>query len=183
MPKKQQTNQPRRKRDFTHNPLNNIDFSEFTEGYKELQKEYLGVLKRSQKKGDKAYKVTFKDHSDLFYIAFSENRGNACYRASRYFRDIFHPFFTGDNYRKEMLNSKAHRCPQLDKYYVEEKVPIPKLMEVLNAQFPCSVCGKGKFNYSDYINDRCYIIEGEGDLNPFTKGYILCYDCYKKYIK
>jgi hypothetical protein len=82
-----------------------------------------------------------------------------------------------------MLNSRAYRLQELDKYALKGIVPIPEILRVLDVSMPCSVCKKGNFNYSDYKEEKCFIIEGEGNLNPFTKGYLLCSECYKKYIK
>ena len=82
-----------------------------------------------------------------------------------------------------MRNGRALRIKELDEYGLKgEIVPIPALLKATGISLPCSVCGKGKFEYSDYIDGKCFIIEGEGNLNPYTKGYILCYDCYQKYL-
>ena len=175
------------------NPLNNLDLKSFYEGTKEkekikgdsyskIQKEYERILHKNIQRENRAYRVVYKNHPELLYIAFGSGRGTAKYQASKYFKSIFHPFFTEEDYRKEMLNCHAYRVQELDKYALQGVIPIPALLKATDTSMPCSVCGKDHFDYSDYIEGRCYIIEGEGNLNPFTKGYILCSDCYKKYI-
>ncbi len=174
------------------NPLNNLNLSPFLESekeeekksdtYKGIQKEYERILHKEIQRENRAYRVVFKNHPDLLYIAFCGNRGSAKYQASRYFKSIFHPFFTGEDYSTEMLQCRAYRVQELDKYALKGTIPIPELLKATDTSMACSVCGKDHFDYLDCEKGRCFIIEGEGDLNPFTKGYILCYDCYRKYI-
>ena len=175
------------------NPLNNINLKSFYEetkekekvkgdSYKNLQKEYERILHKEIQKENRAYRVVYSNHPDLLFIAFCGNRGTAKYQASKYFKSIFHPFFTGENYRQEMLQCHAYRVQELDKYALKGLIPIPELLHALDITLPCSVCGKDHFDYSDCDIGRCFIVEGEGNLNPFTQGYILCYDCHKKYI-
>ena len=192
MPKK-----PRKTRKWkkpSDNPLNNIDFKSYYEetkekekikgdSYKKLQKEYERILHKEIKKQHKAYRVVFKDHPDLLYIAFCGSRGSARWQACKYFKSIFNPFFSGEDANREMLKCEAYRVQELDKYALKGSAPIPALLHALDLSLPCSICGKDHFDYSDYEKGRCFIIEGEGNLNPYTSGYILCYDCHKKYIK
>ena len=177
----------------SNNPLENINLKSFYEetkekekvkgdSYKKLQKEYERILHKEIQRENRAYRVVYKNHPDLLYIAFCGNRGSAKYQASKYFKNIFHPFFTGEDYSKEMLQCHAYRVQELDKYALKGLIPIPELLKATDTTMPCSVCGKDHFDYSDCERGRCFIIEGEGNLNPFTKGYILCYDCYRKYI-
>ena len=186
-PRKTKWNKP------SKNPLNNLNLKSFYEetkakekvrqdSYRKIQKEYERILHKEIQGRNRAYRVVFKNHPDLLYIAFCSNRGSAKYQASRYFKSIFHPFFTGEDYSKEMLQCHAYRMQELDKYSIKGLVPIPELLKATDTTISCSVCGKGKFNYSDCSQGECFIVEGEGNLNPFTKGYLLCYDCYKKYI-
>ena len=148
---------------------------------KGLLKEYEELLKRTEKK--KAYKVTFKNVKDLFYISFQEggyqsSKYKATWEAVKYFQDNFHPVFLSENM---LYQAVIHRVKELDTYAKEGKIPIAVLMEKLNATFPCKACGKGNFNYEDYEFKRCYITE-ELDLYPFTKGIILCKSCFEKYM-
>jgi len=166
------------------NPLQNIDFSEFLQPYEELQKEYKNILHQGVYKDSKAYIVKYKNHPDIFYVAFANNRASAKWKASKSLRDNFNPFFSRSSCREEMLSSRAIRHPEFDKYAQEGYlIPIPKILKADKVSLPCSVCGKGHFTYSDYEKERCFVIEGEGNLNDFIRGYLLCYDCYKKYIK
>lgn len=159
--------------------LEDLDFTEFLKPYENFQKEYEEIIKKNSLK---AYKVTFKGHDDLIYFTFAKNKDKAKGEATKFFKENFHPAFMGRGWRNEHLNSRGVRIPELDKYARERKVPIPELMKYLKVSFHCSLCGKETFNYKDYENKRCFIIEGEGDLNEKTKGYILCYNCYKKYV-
>lgn len=176
------------------NPLNNLNLSSYLnpekeektekkDTYNKLQKEYERILHKEIQRENKAYRVVYLNHPDLLFITFDRNRGNAKWQAAKYFKSIFNPFFTGESYRQEMLNSRAYRIPEFDKYANKGVIPIPELLRVLDISMSCSVCGKGCFTYTDYKEERCFIIEGEGNLNPFTKGYLLCSECYKKYLK
>ena len=175
------------------NPLDNINIKSFYDeekekekvkgdSYNKLQKEYEKILHKEIKKQRKAYRLVFKNHPDLFYISFNKSRESAKYEAARYFKSIFHPFFTGENYSVEMLQCRAYRVQEFDQYALKGVIPIPALLKVSGISLPCSVCRKGHFDYSDWEQEKCFIVEGEGNLNPFTKGYLLCYDCYKKYL-
>ena len=152
-----------------------------TETRKNLLKEYETLLKRTEKK--KAYKVTFKNLKDLFYISFQEgnyqsSKYKATWEAVKYFQDNFHPVFLSENM---LYQARICREKELDKYAKEGKIPILTLMETIGATFHCKACGKGKFDYEDYEFKRCYVTE-EFDLYPFTKGIILCKNCFNKYM-
>ena len=96
----------------------------------------------------------------------------------KYFQDNFHPVFLAENM---LYQSKVHRVKELDEFSKEGKIPIITLMEKTGATFSCKACGKGGFNYEDYEFKRCYVTE-DFDMYPFTKGIILCKDCFNKYI-
>lgn len=176
------------------NPLNNINLKSFYEETKEkekvkkdsygkLQKEYERILHKEIQREYRAYRVVYKNHPDLLFVGFGSNRGTVKWQASKYFRDTFNPFFAGEEVNTKMLEGHAYRVQELDKFGLKGVIPIPDLLHALDISLPCSVCGKGHFSYSDYTEGNCFIVEGEGNLNPFTQGYILCYDCYRKYIK
>ena len=178
----------------SNNPLANLNMKSFYEETKEkekvkgdsygkIQKEYERILHKEIQREHRAYRVIFKDHPDLLFIGFGGNRGTVKWQASKYFRDTFNPFFSGESVNKEMLQCNAYRVQELDKFGLTGIVPIPDLLHALDITLPCSVCGKEHFSYSDYKEGRCFIVEGEGNLNQFTKGYILCSDCHKKYLK
>lgn len=137
-----------------------------------------------------AYKVIFLDQPDLVYISFQEKgnkeraKAKARWAATKYFKDNMHPDFQKRNdYGNELKQTRLKRIPEFDKYGAKQRVPIPELMKHLNATFPCSACGKDNFSLIDYEAGRCFILEEDGmELNDFTQGIILCYDCYKKYM-
>lgn len=137
-----------------------------------------------------AFKITFKDQPDLVFISFqpkelgkATTRARARWSACKYFKDSMHPSFQKrDDCKAELRQTVTKRIHDFDKYGTRGKVPIPELMKHIGATFPCSICGKDNFNFEDYKIGRCFIAEGEGDINPFTDGLILCYNCYKKYI-
>lgn len=150
-----------------------------------LEKLQESLKKISPKKQDKklAFLVTFKNLNDIIYISFKSNRARANWDACKYFRDLLIPEFQKDKgYSAQLKLTKVRRIREFDKYADEGKVPIPELMKVLNFKFPCSICGKGMFSYTDYIAKRCFILEGEHNLSEFVKGIVLCYNCCKKYI-
>ena len=160
-----------------------LDFTEYLEPYEEFEKDYKDVLyfvrNRIEKK--KAYVVTYTDDASLFYIAFVANRYKAKGSATMYFRDNYHPDFSDQKWRKEKFTkARARRVPVFDKYADECKVPIPELMRYFDISFPCSFCGKHDFTLKSYEAKTCHIVEGEGDLNVFTRGFIVCDECYKK---
>lgn len=128
----------------------------------------------------KAYLVTFTEHSQLLYVAFTETRDKARAAAQRYMRDMFYPLENINKCPIKLSETRAVRAKNLDKYREESKIPIPELMK-LEVTFPCSCCGKDNFDYKDYEIGRCFIIEGEGDLNFFTKGMVVCYECKNRY--
>lgn len=164
------------------NPFASVDLSKYTKPQVNAELAYGESFKSQAHKG-KAYKVLFKDHPDLIYISFKGNRDKAIYEGCKYFRDNFYPTFMGEGLMEEVTKAQALRVPELDKFAGDRKVPIPDLMKIMGFTFPCSVCGEHNFTYELYEIGACFIVEGEGDLNAFTSGYVLCYDCYKKYIQ
>lgn len=159
------------------NEEDSIDFSSFINPYIELENNYKTL---AQKRQPKCYTITYKSVPDALYVAFG-TKDKCKGEATKFFRDNFHPAFMGKAWKKLHPEARAIRQPQLDKYYKEKKVPIPEVMK-LGATFPCSICGKENFTLKDYENKRCFLVEGEGDTNPFTSGYVVCHNCYKKYI-
>lgn len=150
------------------------------EEYKNFQREY-EVIKNRTKKLKKAFRVIFKEYPELVYVCFTKSKEAAQWSACKYFKNSLHPAFP----KTLKLSDYPSRCLRIhafDKYYLVEKVPIPDLMKELDLTFHCSICGQGNFTYESYKSERCFIVEGEGDLNPFTKGYVLCYQCYQKYL-
>lgn len=180
------------------NPLNNLDLSEYTnpekkkkkekekkkkETLKNLQDDYKKILHQNVQKEHRAYRIVYKNHPELFYLAFKHSRESAKYESAMYFRNMMNPFFTGEGYREEMLNSRAYRLRELDKYAFEDcRVPIPELLRSVDVSMPCSVCGKS-ISYEDLENKHAFIIEGEGNTAPFIRGHLLCHKCYKRYLE
>ena len=158
------------------------DLDEFLNPYLEIGEELDEVWGCFRKRVRKAYIVQYDNAPELFFITFTSNRYKAKGNATKFFRDNLHPLFIEGQWRHQHLHARTRLHPEFDKYNDEMKVPIPELMKI-GLAFPCSVCGKGNFKTVDYENKGCFIIEGEGDLNPFTKGYCLCRDCYNKYYK
>ena len=189
---------PKDRQKVYDNPLCNLNLSAYinpkpkktkekedSDTYKKLEKEYRLLMEKKIKKEHRAFRVIYKEHPDLLVVCFAKSRASAKWKSAKYFKSTFHPFFAKwQDADTKMLEGLAYRIPELDEWGLKgEKVPIPDLLHALDITLPCSVCGRHHFNYSDYENRECFIVEGEGDLNPFTKGYILCYECYRKYIK
>lgn len=126
----------------------------------------------------KAFKVTFKSLPDLSYISFKGDKNKATYEACKYFKDNFHPSFLCE----EMLyEGRARRIPEFDQYAKDGIIPIADYLKISKAKVPCYACGQHSFSYEDYDIGRCFITE-EFNLNPYTKGIVLCYDCFQKYM-
>ena len=128
----------------------------------------------------KAYLVRFVDHPEYLYIAFALTADKARAQAQRYIRDTFYPFHTINGCPVSLYETRTKRMPSLDEFKHTGKIPIPNLLKA-GMTLKCGACGKYEFDYSDYKAKRCFIVEGEGDLNPYTNGYIFCHDCYNKY--
>lgn len=167
-------------RKYSSSIFEGLDLDEFIKPYEELKTEYEELLRKSKSKGE-AYKVTYVGEPHLMYIAFNKNKDKAKGEATKFFKENFYPSFVGRGWREMYKKARTARLPDFDKYSVEGKIPIPELMK-LGVSFPCSVCGQHNFEYKDLDQNICFIIEDEGDLNIFTKGYILCYKCYHAYL-
>lgn len=145
-----------------------------------LPNTYAPIRHEEDKKQVKAFLVTFREESDIFYIGFGTDKYKACYQASKYFKENFHPAFmkSGSNDIK-FVKSRFKRIPEFDKYAKTGRVPIPELMK-FGVSLPCSCCGNDNFTYEDYEMGRCFVFEGEGNMLPYADGFVLCYNCYQK---
>lgn len=163
--------------------IEELDFSIFTEPYAHFREDYIKTLYAIKKREQlKPFKVTFVDDESLLYIAFAKNKDRAKGIAVKYFKENFHPDFCGRLWRDRYNKARATVVHEFLPYEKEQLVPIPELMKVLGVTFPCSACGKDNFTYEDYKTGRCFLMEGEGNLNVFTKGFVLCYSCYRKFM-
>lgn len=129
---------------------------------------------------NKAYKVTFIDHPEYHYIAFTTSNSKACAEGQKFIRDTYFPTFSTSDCPVSLREGRAHRCKELDEYAAERQAPIPALLKI-GMTFACSGCGKIHFNYEDYATRMCFIVESDGDIVPYAKGMIFCYSCYHKY--
>ena len=159
-----------------------INLDDYVKPYEDVKKELEDHLYFIKNKIQEPYawKVIHRQDKSLIYITFAKNRRVARTKAFHYFRDTLHPLFIGKEGYSSYLRLEGYHVPQLDQYAREAIIPIPELLK-LDITIPCSCCGKQKFKLKDYENNRCFIIEGEGNVNPFTKGLLVCYDCKKKY--
>lgn len=167
------------------------DYSEFIKPYLKIKEEYRKMLSKrkflkalpdKKEKALKAFKVTFIDIPDALYVSFAHDKDKAVQEACHYFKDNFHPCFMGQAGHHVMLQGRGIRVPDFDKYAYLGKVPIIELFS-LDVTFPCKMCGEHSFTKEDLDNKKCYVIEGEGDLNKFTSGVIVCRECFNKYFK
>ena len=159
------------------NNEDNINFSSFIRPFKALQRNYELL---AWKRRPLCYSITYKSAPDILYIAFGKKdkcKGDA----TRYFRDNMHPAFIEKGWYKMHLEARAIRRPEFDIYYREKKVPVAELLK-LGVTVPCAICGEGNFGRTEYDYKQCFTIEGEGDLNIFTKGFIVCKKCHDKYL-
>ena len=171
-----------------HTPLPDMNIDEGG-GYSTFEAEYdkLSAIQRKKRKEPVAYLVWFKDRPELNYISFQVEtnrkidraRDRARAEANKYLRETFPEFTAKQNYYDIYMMSRGKRIPQFDKYYQTKRIPIKELMKA-GFTYSCAYCHKDKFGIEDYENNRCFIMEGDGFVNPFTQGVILCYNCYKK---
>lgn len=173
-------------------PADNFSFEELeaetTCNYEEFKNEYSKLREKRKKKV--AYLVWFKDRPELNFISFQVEtdiridraRDRARAEANRYLRNTYSEFANKQSYYDIYMMSRGKRIAQFDKYAERGKVPIRELLSV-GFKYPCAFCHKHNFTIDDYENHRCYIIENEYNLNPFTDGIIICYNCYKALTK
>lgn len=163
------------------NTFYDINLAEFLDPYEEIAKAYNDLYFIKKQREKQAYLVTFADDPSIIFVSFAthKERSKARYEAVRYFKNSFHPHFMGgdDIAKDRFINSRLLRYPQFDKYAKEGRVPITELFK-LGIRIPCCNCGKGSFNQALLNLKQCYILEGEGNLNGFTKGILLCKACY-----
>lgn len=171
---------PARRSIFDFENYADLDLEPFVKPYEEVKKELADHLYFIKNKVQEpyAFQITHRHNKDIFLITFATNKDKAKSKGHKYFKDNLHPLFIHDY--SNFVYLKVKRLPQLDMYAKEKVVPIPEILK-LGTTIPCSLCGKHHFELKDYENNRCFIIEGEGNMNSFTKGLLLCYDCKKKY--
>ena len=128
----------------------------------------------------RAYLVTVEGHPEYMYISFARDRNKAESDALHYIRDRFYPLEKISRCSITFQDLKGKRAPEFDKFKASGKIPISALMKS-GINFSCSCCGNYLFNYDSLKTKQCFIIEGEGEINPFTQGIVVCYSCYKKY--
>ena len=127
----------------------------------------------------KAFLVSNVDFPQYIYVAFCETRERARAESISYVIRNFYPFTAYDKCPVKFAKARAKRLPDFDKYRDTKRIPV---LELLKAGFelPCSICGKQKFNYGDYVARRCFIVEGEGNANEYTDGLLACSYCYNQ---
>ena len=140
------------------------------------QVQYSSNLK-SNKKSLKAYIVFLSQNHNETFVGFGETMGKAVYQVAKKLTEEF--YFGTFKLTNEHKLLKGRRLQQLDSYADEGKAPIPELLKA-GITLRCAHCHKRAFTYSDYIEGRCFVYEGEWDMNFFTKGFVLCYDCKRK---
>ena len=128
----------------------------------------------------KCFLVKFKEHPQYFWYVFAENRNKAEASAVKQIREKYYPLDTPASCPIQITESRGYRAPEFDEYKVTGKIPITALMKN-GVSFSCSCCNKFKFTYDDLLLKKCFIIEGEGDINSYTLGTVVCFDCYKRY--
>lgn len=155
------------------------EFSELVKPYADFKAEYEKMKEERIHKENKAYVVTYTHMPSLLYICFTSGRYKAKGNATKYFRDMGVDTFGKKEWYVTHTNARARRVPEWDKYYKDERVPIHEILK-LGGVLSCSLCGEGSYTYKDYEDKVCFVVEGEGDICEYIKGYVLCYNCYKK---
>lgn len=159
-----------------------IEIEDASDSFYSLKQEYdnfkVGAIEKKRKK---AYVVTFSDDSNICFITFAKSRDKARGDAIMYFRE-FHPEFNNGLWKQKFLKARRKRVPAFDRYAELGKVPILELLK-RGMEFSCGGCGKDKFTYGDVQIGRCHVIEDGFEMNPFTQGFLLCHNCYKRFFK
>lgn len=163
--------------------IEELDFSTFVAPYTHFLEDYKENLYLIRKKKNGfAYLVTYVDEPDLFFITFEKNKDRAKGTATKYFKENLHPNFIGRLWREKYNKCRAIKVKEFDQYAERKKVPIDELMRVLEVKVSCSACGEGNFSYEDLKIKRCFKVEGFGDFNVFTQDFVLCRECYNKFM-
>ena len=146
------------------------------EAVKEFEQEYNKISTKFKKRD--AYVIKFIHDPTAFFITFHKHadRDTGKWEACKYFDSINHPIVTLRDYSK----ARRVRVPEFDKYYERGRVPIEKIMK-LGAVYYCGICGQHAFNYSDIINNKCFVIKDEGNINSFTDGIVVCSNCKRRF--
>ena len=176
-----------KRKETARNPfayIEDITLESFVEPYVTFRTDYNKCINSVRKRLTKAaYISTFNNNKELVFISFHERKRYlkdvAKGIAVKYFKENGHPDFSGKKWRDMYLTCRARRIPEFDKYSDAGTIPIIELMR-LGVSFSCYLCGKGNFHEQDVKNERCFIIEGEGNLNPFTRGFVVCRRCMER---
>ena len=116
---------------------------------------------------------------EVVAFAFASRDSEACSKGAYHaFQERF------GVYNRKELNGifrkiRAKRVFAFDKYVYEKKIPIIEQVKY-GLKYPCYLCKKHKFTYEDYENNKCYVVDDGFSINEFTKGYLVCSECYKK---
>ena len=153
--------------------ISSDDINKFSDDYDKLLHQH---NRRRNLPG--AYLIRFTHEPSAFFITFQtfQTRDTGKWEACKYFHSIGHPTIGLDCYSK----ARRKRIPQFDKYRDTGKIPIEEIMS-LGASFRCGICGNHTFTYEDLKRKRCFIVRGEGEINPFTDGMVICNECRRKY--
>lgn len=147
----------------------------------EVDVHSLYAIKRENKvTGDLAFRAVDKLCPQNMCLVFGKDKHQTRYRGARYFSQHMYPEFAGYVSSRKMTRIRTYRAQNLDKYASKEVAPMPELLKAGFA-FSCAACHKHLFTYEDYENKKCLIVEGEGNPIDYAEGFVLCYDCAKKY--
>ena len=144
-----------------------------------FSREYSKIIQKYNKRNQKdAYIIRFIHEPKAFFVTFQtyKDRDTGKWEACKYFDSIHHPTIGLNDYSK----ARRKRIPEFDKYRDTEKIPIEEVMK-LGANYSCGLCGNHSFKYSDIKKNICFVVQDEGNMNPFTNGIVICNDCRRKY--
>ena len=158
--------------------------------------EKLQVAKKRRRMDYKAYLITTKLMPEFYFLCFvtyEDARAKADEISAKYLTHGYEKVALAEcsSYLGDYLglrdtsngiyfSLKRKRANNVDKYFYEKKAPVYELME-LGIKFRCKNCGKGMFGLEEYNDKKCFILEGEGEYNYFTKGVVFCRNCYNEY--
>jgi len=144
--------------------------------YESFKEEY-NLLAHRLKPKIKCYIVKGNDPS-LFYISFSKDKKPARSEAAKYIIKNTKVIYHWKELASLYLSLRAYRHKDFDKYADDNKIPIIEQLKI-GITYTCALCNnKHAFTYEDYKDNKCYVVEDNFSINPYTKGYLICNSCF-----
>lgn len=158
----------------------------------EITNKYEAARNRLRARADKAQKRTIRrrygvafivrdtKNPDSYCIVFAKHKHNARSKGAKILLNDKEVFYGSPEVREVYLRLRAYRCPEFDNYYVTKRVPI-KVQLKQGLKYKCAICNnKHLFSYEDLEEGYCHVVYDGYNVNPYTEGYIVCNNCYRR---